>query len=101
MRFKVVRFDEKQHCHECQPLDDEAKGEFKTNTFIDLFVGGTLDTKTCTQESVVGMTIEMDYVQPYLGLASNPRPLTAPEPDSGPQEPAGATIGVRDDPLDI
>jgi len=68
MTVLVTSYDKENNYHVCT---DENGRTWR----LDLFVDATMpDDLTC--EDVVGLTIVMDRVQTFIGIASNPRIVT-------------------------
>lgn len=77
--LKVMRYEEVERCHLC--IDAEGN-----HHRVDLFVDGSLRQQGyATNESVVGLTVRVGYLTPYVSIANDGVEIVSASP------PASAT----------
>lgn len=64
MKFKIKSYDSIQMIH-------HAEDESGKDRLIDFFVDGSLDRRFTKPESIIGKTVEVEWLHPYQEIANN------------------------------
>ena len=75
MIFRVIRYDSANDFHECRCLVGE--GDTRPRR-LDLFTDGDLRKAGETKESIVGRTVEVECLSPFIEMATGVKVITKP-----------------------